>query len=299
MQSMETTAGAAGRAASDATPYARLLALLDEHRLTPTQRRIAQCLLENAAEAPFLSSTRLAELANVSQPSVTRFAVALGFDGYPDLRNELRTLLTDGGVEAESSEDMRRNAMQHAVAQDIANLGALAETLADPAPVQAAGRLLAGSRPLTVLGLRASAAIAGHFAYFARKTHPDVRLIDGGGTYLGDRLEQARAAGGTALVAFLMPRWPRETLDAIRTASDLGLRVVTVTDRAMTPAREFSEHVLVAGVGTHLVFDSHAAPMALAMVLLQAMCDATPACDVQERLEQFEQSAAERRIFVP
>lgn len=291
---------------TDATPVAiarsqsaRLLTLLDQHRLTPTQRRLAQCLLENAAEAPFLSSTRLATLANVSQPSVSRFAVALGFDGYPDLRDHMRTLFSDDPAAAESFEEVRRNSLQHAVAQDVANLHGLAETLADPKPVQAAGALLAASRPLTVLGLRASAAIARHFSYFARKIHPDVRLVDEGGTYLDDRLEQARAAGGSALVAFLMPRWPRETLEALRTATELGLSVVVITDQAMTPAREFADHVLVARVGSHLVFDSQAAPTALAMVVLQAMADATPARELQDRLERFEQSVAERKVFLP
>ena len=69
---------------------ARLMRMFDGHRLTPTQRRIAHCLVRKAADAPFLSSVEVAELAGVSQPSVTRFAVALGFDGYPALRRHLR-----------------------------------------------------------------------------------------------------------------------------------------------------------------------------------------------------------------
>src|SRR5258706_15945711 len=68
----------------------RLLALTDGVRLTPVQRRIAQCLLERPGTAAFLSSNELATLAEVSQPSVTRFAMALGFDGYPSLRRALR-----------------------------------------------------------------------------------------------------------------------------------------------------------------------------------------------------------------
>ncbi len=68
----------------------RLLRLFEGHRLTPTQRRIAHCMVRRAPDAPFLSSVELAELAGVSQPSVTRFAVALGFDGYPALRRHLR-----------------------------------------------------------------------------------------------------------------------------------------------------------------------------------------------------------------
>ena len=51
---------------------------LQGQRPTPAHRRIAQCLIENSAEIGFLSTMELAELANVSQPSVSRFAVALG-----------------------------------------------------------------------------------------------------------------------------------------------------------------------------------------------------------------------------
>jgi hypothetical protein len=45
------------------------------------------------------------------------------------------------------------------------------------------------------------------------------------------------------------------------------------------------------------VFDLHAAPMALAMVLLQAVCDALPT-HTQARLEEFEASAARRGVFI-
>src|SRR5580704_12590381 len=55
-------------------------------RLTPAQRRSAQCLTERSAELGFPSSMELAELANVSKLSVTRFAIALGFDGYLEMR---------------------------------------------------------------------------------------------------------------------------------------------------------------------------------------------------------------------
>ncbi len=47
-----------------------------------------------------------------------------------------------------------------------------------PVAVERAGRLLAASRPLPVLGLRAAASQAYGFSYFAAKVHPDVRLLD-------------------------------------------------------------------------------------------------------------------------
>ena len=277
---------------AEASPNRDLLDLFGEIRLTPTQRRIAQCLVRHAASAAYLSAVEVAELAGVSQPSVTRFAVALGYDGYPALRRRIRELTGTTPGTAEGGNELQR--ALHAERENLAHLGGW---LADPAPVTAAGRILAASRPLPVLGLRAAAPLAAYFAFFAAKVHPDVRVLDSGGSLLTDRLEQARAAGASALLAMVLPRYPREALDALRTARELGLSVVAITDSPVGPAAEHAEIVLPAPVGTRLVFDLHTAPMAMAMVLLQAVCDAAPA-QTQRRLEEFESSAVRRQLFV-
>jgi DNA-binding MurR/RpiR family transcriptional regulator len=270
-----------------------LLELVDGVRLTPTQRRIAQCLLERPEHAAFLSGNELADLARVSQPSVTRFAMALGFDGYPALRRALRTGEHPGRTD--------RNELQHAIDGELDNLGRLAGRLGEGAPdrvaVDRAGRLLIGSPALPVLGLRAAAPLAGYFGYFAAKIHSDVRILDHGGSLLVDRIEQARIAGATAMLAVLLPRYPREALDALGAARQAGLSLVVLTDSPISPAADLADVTLSAAVGTRLVFDLHAAPMALAMVLLQAMCDSEPAA-TQARLEEFEASAARRGVFV-
>ncbi|GIG86215.1 MurR/RpiR family transcriptional regulator [Plantactinospora endophytica] len=278
-----------------APPTDRVLDLFQGIRLTPTQRRIAHSLVQHAASAAYLSAAEIAELAKVSQPSVTRFAVALGYDGYPALRRRLREIAAAG----QGRPDLvsTGNEVQRAVRAEADNLDRLAEQLADRDGVTAAGNLLAGSRPLVVLGLRAAAPLAGYFAYFAAKVLPDVRVLDSGGTLLTDRLEQARAAGASALLAIVLPRYPRESLDALAAARAAGMSVVVITDSAVSPAAEYADIVLPAAVGAQLVFDLHTAPMTLSMVLLQAICDAAPA-DAQRRLEEFEQSAARRQLFV-
>ncbi|MFD6692653.1 MurR/RpiR family transcriptional regulator [Micromonospora aurantiaca (nom. illeg.)] len=270
----------------------RLLDLFHGVRLTPTQRRIAHCLVRHAGAAAYLSAAEVAELAGVSQPSVTRFAMALGHDGYPALRRRLRELTVTG-----SAEPAAGNALQRAVHAERDNLDRLAAQLADAGRVAEVGKLLAASRPLPVLGLRAAAPLAAYFAYFAAKVHPDVRVLDDGGSMLVDRLDQAVAAGATAMLAFVLPRYPRETLDALREARDAGLTVVAITDSPVSPATEHAEVVLPAAVGADLVFDLHTAPMTLAMVVLQAICDAAPA-ETQNRLEAFESSAARRQLFL-
>src|ERR1700753_2404957 len=98
-----------------------LLTLLDGRRLSPAQRRIAQYLLDHMPDAAFLSSVVLARRAGVSQPSVTRFAAALGFSGYPAFRDALREIALDvpvaGGAPASgpAAADGAGNPMQAAV----------------------------------------------------------------------------------------------------------------------------------------------------------------------------------------
>src|SRR5207244_7329735 len=105
-------------------------------------------------------SGELAALAGVSQPSVTRFATALGYDGYPALRRALRSLDgPDGSPGADENEN--ENELQHAVRGERETLARLADRLADGSAervaVTEAGKLLADTRPLPVLGLRSAA----------------------------------------------------------------------------------------------------------------------------------------------
>jgi DNA-binding MurR/RpiR family transcriptional regulator len=297
----------------------RVLDLFQGARLTPTQRRIAHSLIQHAPSAAYLSAAEVAALAGVSQPSVTRFAMALGYAGYPALRRQLRTVVDVGAAtkkanqeadnadqravnagnanqRADNGDQRAGNAMQRAVKAEAEHLERLADQLHDLNGVDKAAELLVASRPLPVLGLRAAAPLAGYFGYFAAKVHPDVRVLDAGGTHLLDKLDQARAAGAGAMLAIVLPRYPRETFEAIREAKAWGMSVVALTDSAVSPAAEYADVVLPAAVGTQLVFDLHTGPMAMAMVLLQAMCDARPE-PVQRRLEEFEATAARRHIF--
>ncbi|GAA3231623.1 hypothetical protein GCM10020256_46440 [Streptomyces thermocoprophilus] len=188
------------------------------------------------------------------------------------------------------------NEYQQAVEAEIENLRHLAEALADPGPVREAGRILAASRPLPVLGLRAAASQAYGFAYFAAKVHPDVRLLNEGGTMIHDRLDAAVHAGASALLCFALPRHPREVLDTLQYAKEAGLTVVTVADSAFAPVARASDLLLPAAVGTGLAFDTACAPMLLGRVLLEAMCDDLP--DAQARLEEFDAKASARGLFV-
>ena len=261
-------------------------------RLTPAQRRIAQCLTERSEEIGFLSSLELADLAKVSQPSVTRFATALGFDGYLEMRKYLRSSIAP----AEAANATRANRYQAAVLADIPNLSELAQSLATQSDIDEIGKALADSRPLAVLGLRASAILARQFQFYASKVHPDIRLIVSGGSMVEDHLEQCMAAGGRTLLVFMMPLYPRETIYALEFARQIGMRIVLVSDASYNDHQKLGDMFLKARINSRLVFDSYAAPAALVSVLLDAMCNSMDG-HAQKRLEEVDRSSRKRKVF--
>lgn len=295
----QASAITSGRTApeAEASPTSQLRALFDGPRLSPGQRRIAQYLIEHITEAAFLSITDLAERVGVSQPSVTRFAAAVGFSGYPSLRERLQAIALGTLAGGPAAEENGSNELQAAVDAEIENLENLRRDFVDPDQVIAVGRLLSRSTPLTVLGLRISVSLAEYFAYAARRVHPDVRLVTRGGSVAYDALLQSREAGGTWVLAFSMPRHAQETLTAVRVARDAGLRVALVTDLALGPVADEADAVFATGTGSRLVFDSYAAPGVMAAALLQAMTDADPE-RTQARLEQYEQVSDQHQFFL-
>lgn len=229
---------------------------------------------------------------------MTRFAAAVGFSGYPALREKLQAIalgaLSGGPVAAEEN---GANELQSAVDAEIDNLENLRRDFADPDQLIDVGRKLSQSTPLTILGLRISASLAEYFAYAARRIHPDVRLVTRGGSVAYDALLQSREAGGTWVLAFSMPRHAQETLTAVRVARSAGLRVALVTDLALGPVADTADVVFATGTGSRLVFDSYAAPGVIAAALLQAMTDADPE-RTQARLEDYEQISDQHQFFL-
>ena len=268
---------------------------LEGRRLTPAHRRITQILVQHATDIGYLTSMELAQLANVSQPSVSRFAVALGFDGFQEMRRALRSL-TEPTPTADSN-TRNANKYQAAAAAEARNIMELSEQLEDMTRIREFGSALAESTPLVVLGLRASAGLATQFAYFAAKVHPDVRLITNGGSLAEDLIEQAKGAGATCILAFAMPLYPRETIQALQFARQLGLGLAVVSDPGFPTQGLIPDFNISTQICSSLVFDSSVSSAFLGTVLLEAMCDAMPDGG-EARLEAGDRSSMRRKVFI-
>ena len=58
--------------------------------LTDTQRRILNYMMDNFDDVIFLNASKIAQEVGVSEPSVTRLAQRLGFNGFPQMQRKLQ-----------------------------------------------------------------------------------------------------------------------------------------------------------------------------------------------------------------
>ena len=72
-----------------------ILAILQE--MEPTfskgQKRIARYITESYDKAAFMTANKLGKTVGVSESTVVRFAVDLGFDGYPSMQKAMREMV--------------------------------------------------------------------------------------------------------------------------------------------------------------------------------------------------------------
>ena len=57
------------------------------------QKLIANYITEHYDKAAYMTAAKLGSLVNVSESTVVRFAIELGFDGYPALQHSLQELV--------------------------------------------------------------------------------------------------------------------------------------------------------------------------------------------------------------
>ena len=71
--------------------------------LTKTQKMIAKYILDNSADACFMTSTEIALKLGVSESSVVRFSRSLGYSGFMDFQKALRRDYQDKVLSISSS----------------------------------------------------------------------------------------------------------------------------------------------------------------------------------------------------
>jgi DNA-binding MurR/RpiR family transcriptional regulator len=243
--------------------------------LSPQQQLIAQHVLEHPHDFALGTAATVAEAAGVQPSALVRFANAMNFTGFSELQQLFRhRLLQQAGTYRQRISAMRPAAVvrpgEAPLLQQFAELGVsdlhqLERSVPDAAVKQAA-RLLAAARRVHVLAQRRAFPVAAYLAYALGQLDLRVQLHDGVGGMLGESLRQIER--GEVLLVTSFRNYSPDVVEAATAAKARGVKVIAVTDHALSPLKPAASVCLLIGSGTPAQVRSLVAPMCLAQALV-------------------------------
>jgi RpiR family transcriptional regulator, carbohydrate utilization regulator len=213
--------------------------------LGPQQQAVARVILENVGELAFLSAGQVAQRAGTHAATVVRLAQRLGYDGFPDLQDELRRQspqypafldMADRVVQSGTLEDI--------VVKSFAQAGRNLERASHALNLEAVREMVKSilvCRRVLVLGLGVARPVGAYLASSLRYVGADVHEAGDSVT-----IAQEVALLGTDDVLFAIDyqRYYRESAHFASEARQNGATVLALTDSVTSTLAPFAHHVV-------------------------------------------------------
>ena len=238
------------------------------------QKRIARYITDSYDKAAFMTANRLGKTVGVSESTVVRFAVDLGFDGYPSMQKAMREMVLNRLTSVQRIEVANNRLGDHDVIatvlhSDMEKLRQTGETVSREEFHHAVEAILKGKR-VYILGVRSVAPLANFLGYYLNYMFNNVHVISGSSA--GEMFEKiVGVTSEDVIIAFSFPRYSASTTKGARYCRSAGATVIGITDSKDSPLGQCSDHVLLAKSDMVSLVDSLVAPLSLVNALIVAI----------------------------
>ena len=241
-------------------------------QMSKGRKAIARYINKETDKAAFMTAAELGEACGVSESTVVRFAVFLGFDGYPEFQDELSKLVRGKLVTAGRIDDTRqtKNTIIRSVFQaDVEKMNESLGIVDEEAFVQAS-KLIHKARHVYIVGIKNSSPVAMYLAYYLKIMRSDVIFVSGADST--DILSSIfHITDRDCFIGVSFPRYSVQTLRAMEYANERNAGIIALTDSADSPCRMYSHMLLCARTEEVSIAQSMAAPMSLATALVASV----------------------------
>lgn len=274
------------------TPSELIAAAGDD--LTPTERRIAEAVIDDPSLLAFGTVAELARQVGTSRPSVVRFAVKLGFAGYRELQESVQEGLTQRLL---SPSDRIRHVDDPVIGAARAVLidavAGVFDTI-DEDGLEALADPIAGATAVWIISGETSRAGANALMSGLSIVRPLVRLVDSHS--VGTDL--AGASRNDVAVVFDFYRYRRHSVETAGAFANLGVPIIAITDGPLSPLAALADSWIGLKVPAVGPFDSSVPAVAVAELLV-ALVGRTLQTQATERIDRTEEMWAATGTFVP
>ena len=250
-----------------------ILSILQEKAPTFSkgQRMIARYITESYDKAAFMTANKLGKTVGVSESTVVRFAVDLGFDGYPSMQKAMQEMVLNRltsvqRIEVANDRIGDQDVVSMVVQSDIEKLRQTSETVDREEFREAVSAILCAKR-VYILGVRSVAPLASFLGYYLNYMFNNVHVVTASGTV--EMFEKIVGVNsGDVVIAFSFPRYSAATVKAAEYCRSTGATVIGITDNHFSPLGQASDHVLCAKSDMVSLVDSLVAPLSVVNALI-------------------------------
>lgn len=238
------------------------------------QKLIANYVIEHYDKAAYMTAARLGALVNVSESTVVRFAIELGFDGYPDFQHSLqeivRAKLTSfQRVEVTNDRIGDGDILARVLLSDAEKIKHTLDGI-DRADFNEAVEKIVSARSIYIMGVRSSAALAGFLKYSLKMIFDNVKLVET--TSGSEMFEEIMGMGADdVMIAISFPRYSKRIINAVDYAKHTGADVIAITDSVTSPIAPQANQLLIAQSDMASFVDSLAAPLSIINAIIVAV----------------------------
>lgn len=268
-------------------------------KFSKSQKIISKYILENYDKAAYMTASRLGSAVGVSESTVVRFALELGFEGYPEFQHSLQEtvrikLTSFQRMDVTNSLIGDGDLLSKVLNSDIDKIKRTIEEI-DREAFDKSVDTLVTAKNIYIVGLGSSAILASSLNHSLRMIFDSVRLIEASSA---DEIyaQIMNISPDDAVVAMSFPRYSRKLISAVNFAKDSGATVIALTDSASSPIASFADNLLVARSDMASFADSLIAPLSVINALVVAV-SRKKQDELRVRLQQLEKIWDEYNVY--
>ena len=217
----------------------------------------------------------MGEEVGVSESTVVRFAMALGYEGYPEFQKALGELIRTKlnsiqRMEVTYGRISQGEILSTVLQSDIDKIKLTMNGIDHEAFEMAVDTLLMAKK-IYVIGIRSCAPLASFLSFYLNLICENVVAVHTNSS--SETFEQLiRIGEEDVIIGISFPRYSMRTLKALEFASNRKAKVITLTDSIHSPMTLYSSCNLIARSDMASIVDSLVAPLSVVNALVVALC---------------------------
>ena len=278
-----------------------LIAMIEEgmHTFSKGQKRIANYILEHYDKAAYMTASKLGALVGVSESTVVRFAIELGFEGYPEMQKSLQELIrmkltSVQRVEVTNSLIGEGDVLEKILMSDAEKIRRTLEEVDREAFEAAVDKIVAADK-IYIIGVRSSSSLAGFLNFNFRMIFDNVKFVQT--TSGSEMFEQIMSIGpNDVMIAISFPRYSKRIVNAVEYAHNAGADVISLTDSLQSPIAGVADQLLLARSDLVSFVDSLVAPLSIINAIIVAV-SRKKMDDIRVRFSKLEKIWDEYEVY--